>query len=243
MIIDTNRRVTNKLTCLGNAGVRSVIRYYARVTRQPEKELTRDEAEAIIEAGLSIGVVSQGAGNSPASFSRQKGLLDGAYARNKGAEIGQPSGSTIYFAVDYDASEGELSANIIPYFEAVAETFAPGDGLPDYDIGVYGSGLVCATLLDRGLASRTWLSQSMGFRGSRTFKRSNRWTISQQLPSPLCGISVDKNDLNPSQSGFGEFSSLEDHDFDEAAERAATASTEFNEDDFVQFVQSLGLKH
>src|SRR5262245_61648388 len=104
MIIDTNRRTTRVLTCLRSAGVTVILRYYARFTRQPGKRLTRREAEAIVSAGLSIGIVHQASGDYAAYFSRQTGLLDGAYARNYGATmIGQPAHSAIYFGVDYNA--------------------------------------------------------------------------------------------------------------------------------------------
>ena len=247
-IIDTNRRTIARLDCLKQAGVTGVIRYCARATGQPEKRLTREEAEAIVMAGMTIAIVCQSAGNKAAYFSRAMGLQDGVYARNYGAfEIGQPEGSAIYFAVDYDAGEEDVEDRIIPYFEAIAETFAPAAGLPSYRIGVYGNGLVCRTLLERGLVSLTWLSQSTGHREHKAFKAAKRWTLCQRPQATLCGIAVDPNELCPGRADFGAFDQLDAPDRMAAAldgDAALAASTSgFDHDGFVDWVAEQGFRH
>jgi hypothetical protein len=207
VIADTARQTTARLDCLKAAGAQGVIRYYARTTAMPEKRLTRGEAQAIIAAGLPLAVVHQAANNSPEAFSHQRGVLEGAHSRNVAAtEIGQPDGSAIYFAVDYDASEAELRDRIIPYFQGVQQAFAASPDLPEYRVGAYGSGLVCRTLLDRRLADFAWLSQSTGHREHAAFKASRRWSLSQGPSRQLCGISLDPNDWAPE---FGQFTRLD----------------------------------
>ncbi|HET7715414.1 MAG TPA: DUF1906 domain-containing protein [Bauldia sp.] len=209
MIVDTNRRTTPHLACLRNRGVTAIIRYYARMTRQPEKRLTRAEAEAIVAAGLHIGVVFQSAGDSAACFGRRTGLKDGVHSRSYAASvIGQPEGSAIYFAVDYNADGTDLKERIVPYFEAVGEAFARSPRRPDYRIGVYGNGIVCATLLDKGLAELAWLSQSTGHHGHEAFKKSNRWTLFQHPAAMLCTIGIDEDELRPGAADFGGFDRL-----------------------------------
>lgn len=125
MIIDTSRRTTASIACLKAAGVTTVIRYYARETHLPEKRLTREEAAALVTAGLNVGVVFQSAGNSAACFSAEIGAADAAHAhRNAMAKIGQPAGSAIYFAVDYDAGPVDVRERIIPHFRAVGRAFS-----------------------------------------------------------------------------------------------------------------------
>ena len=110
MIIDTSRTTRDAAGRLRDAGVSTVFRYYARRTRLPEKRLTRPEAEALISAGIAIGAVFQNAGDSGDCFSAALGEADGACARDHAtAEIGQPAGSAIYFAVDYDASDADIA--------------------------------------------------------------------------------------------------------------------------------------
>ncbi|MGV7217215.1 glycoside hydrolase domain-containing protein [Bradyrhizobium sp. UFLA05-112] len=209
MIIDTNMRTTPRLASLKQNGVDTIIRYYCRNTHQPEKRLTPDEADAIVRAGMKLAIVYQGAGDSAASFSQDAGAKDGAYARDYAANvIGQPTGSAIYFAVDYDASDADIRTRIVPYFRAVRQVLTGGAGAPSYQVGVYGSGAVCQALLAAGLVSFTWVSQSSGFNGTATFLRSGQWNLHQRLPSTLYGLSVDPNDPNPQRPQFGAFNAL-----------------------------------
>src|SRR5262249_33882931 len=120
MIIDTNHRTTSHLSSLAEKGVTAIIRYYARFTQQPEKRLIRSEAEAILNAGMSIAVVHQAAGDHAAAFSQDTGIADATHARNYGAKvIGQPGGSAIYFGVDFDARQADVNNRIVPYFQQV----------------------------------------------------------------------------------------------------------------------------
>jgi Rv2525c-like, glycoside hydrolase-like domain/Putative peptidoglycan binding domain len=210
MIIDTNLRTTSKLDSLKTSGVDTIIRYYCRNTRDSNKQVTRAEAAAITRAGLKLGIVYQGAGNKAAAFSSAMGAADGKYAFEYAAKtIGQPAGSAIYFAVDYDASAADIRDRIIPYFRAVAAAGHASAG-PDYRVGVYGSGAVCQALLDANLVSLTWVSMSAGFSNTRAFLRSQHWTLHQKLETRVSGMDVDTNELNDIADGFGEFSQLDD---------------------------------
>jgi hypothetical protein len=80
------------------------------------------------------------------------------YARNV---IFHPTGSAIYFAVDFDASEVEIESRIIPFFEGVGKGLAgSAGGTADYRVGVYGSGRVCRMIVDANLAEFAWLVQA-----------------------------------------------------------------------------------
>jgi hypothetical protein len=209
MIIDLDWVTIPKLSCLAKAGVESIIKYYARKTKYPDKLLTRIEAEAIIAAGMTLGVVYQSAGDSAEAFSYDDGMADGAYARTYAAtKIGQPGGSAIYFGVDYDSDEPDLTERIVPYFRGVRDSFCSTGNLPIYRIGVYGDGVTLQRLLDERLVEFTWISQSVGFPGSRQFKGSNRWTLFQNMPSTLCNCDVDIDELNPAIMDFGAFNRL-----------------------------------
>ncbi|MGK7912394.1 MAG: glycoside hydrolase domain-containing protein [Synechococcus sp.] len=205
-IIDTATPITSHISCLKENGYSTVIRYYTRYRGNP-KLLKVQEAEAILRAGLSLAIVYQDYNNSPRNFSRRNGYQAGQFAYKYARdEIGQPEYSAIYFAVDYDASQEELNANISEYFKGVQAAFedlAEGEE-PLYRIGVYGSGLTCSTLLAQNLVTFTWLSMSTGHRGYDNFEASNHWHLKQLYPSTTaCGIAVDENVSN---SDFGAFS-------------------------------------
>lgn len=246
-IIDTNRRTTSHLKCLKKAGVDTIIRYYARFRAQPQKRLTLEEAEAILASGIKIAVVCQSSGDNASYFTKKMGMQDGVYARNYGASvIGQPDGSAIYFSVDYDAPQDEIDDNIVPYFESIAESFEPSVNLPEYSIGCYGNGAVCKTLLDAGLVKYTWLSQSTGHLGHKAFKKSGRWTLFQNLPSDLCSIGVDVDELNSNTSDFGSFAELIDASTLVSQETKPVSAASFlatDTDDFATWFISQGFRH
>jgi hypothetical protein len=199
--LDANVDCRSQATCIKEAGFDFVARYYKFVHNA--HPLTRDEAVALSEAGLYVvAVYESGRPTEPGYFSHARGVQDGKrayeYARD---EIGQPEGSAIYFAVDYDASAGDLDGVITEYFGGIAEAFdAASGGNPAYPIGVYGSGCTCAHLLKHTSVTYAWLAMSRGWCGSRTF---TGWNLKQSIAShPVCGISVDLDESNGHGGGF-----------------------------------------
>ena len=159
-----------------------VLRYYSHTA---SKNLSLGEAQALSAAGLQIGVVWETAATHASFFSRAQGLSDGSAALLCAQTvIGQPAASCIYFAVDYDATEADIDGCISDYFGGIVAAFAASQGAR-YAIGVYGSGLSCSTLVEKGFASMSWLSQSTGFAGSKAYAQSQAWNLSQGMPQRL----------------------------------------------------------
>jgi hypothetical protein len=196
-VIDVSSDCGDKATALAANGVKTVIRYYSRDTIRPSKPLRKLEAQRLADAGLRIGIVYEGRfGDHASNFDRQAGLADGAFARSYGAgTIGQPSGSTIYFGIDFDASVAEMQSRILPYFQGIADAFAKPTGEPNYIVGVYGSGATCQAVLDAGLAQRAWLAQSRGWRNYDAFVKSGQWTLKQAMPGAIAGVSCDSDEV------------------------------------------------
>jgi Domain of unknown function (DUF1906)/Bacterial SH3 domain len=193
----------------------AVIRYYnfSNSLSFPEKCLQLAEAQALGSQGLQIGVVFQQRQNQVADFTELKGEAAGRRAyRYAHDSIGQPSGSAIYFAVDFDASPDQIENNIAPYFEGVKRAFDEESGAaPEYRVGAYGSGLVCSTLTSKGLIDLVWLAMSRGFSGTREALAAGELHLAQSAASAtLCGIGVDFNDPNPARADFGTFTLSDD---------------------------------
>jgi len=214
-IIDTAQNAGAAAACLREAGVEVVIRYYSEFTRMPEKRLGADEAAALAGAGLRLCVVYQDAQTEARHFSHSRGLARGAYAHRYAQDvIQQPPGSAIYFAVDFDAGDGDIDDAVRPFFAGVQSAFeresgAPGGrhpgARPDYRIGVYGSGLVCRRLLDERIVALAWLARSRGWRETERFDASGAWVLKQTDETELCGLRVDFNETNPANAPFGAF--------------------------------------
>ena len=151
-----------------------------------------------------MGIVHEAKhGDKIAAFSKDLGKLDAAYVADYGQNaIGQPQGSTVYYAVDLDAGSSEIQKNILPYFQGVAAGLG---ATPRYEIGVYGSGAVCKAVLDAGLAKRAWLAQSKGWTGYQAFLNSKRWSMRQLMPDTIAGVACDPNVPNSEKPDIGDF--------------------------------------
>ena len=210
-IIDTPFKTTSSIACLRSRGVRTVIRYYnfSNSGTFPNKRLELPEAEALSSNEMQIAVVFQQRQDRLADFSESKGFAAGRTAfRHAQNSIGQPANSGIYFSVDFDASNSEITNAVIPYFKGVRNAFTQesGGGDPEYRVGVYGSGLVSSRLTEEGLIQLTWLAMSRGFRGTREALEAGEFHLAQRAPATtLCGLGVDFNDSNPNRPDFGAF--------------------------------------
>lgn len=184
--LDTTIELTRHALALKAQGYDFALRYYSN---NASKNLSLGEARALSGAGLQIGVVWETSGTHAGFFSRAQGLADGAQAFRMAKEaIGQPFGSAIYFAVDYDPTQADLDGAISNYFTGVhAALYVANEGEPSYRIGVYGSGLCCAALVERGQAGLSWLSQSTAFAGSRQYAEQKRYDLLQMLPKRIVG--------------------------------------------------------
>src|SRR6266566_2864274 len=184
--LDANTPLTNHAECIKRAGFSFCCRYL----KETESRLTHTEAKSLSAAGLYIvSIVERGFPTSSSYFSHTKGMEDGAWSYTyMKDELKQPIGSCCYFAVDYDASLSDIKGPIKDYFNGILKSFSAG-GHPEYAIGVYGSGATCRWLLKNTHVTYAWLSMSMGWLGSRSFKG---WNIKQSISSgPVCSLSVD----------------------------------------------------
>lgn len=206
--LDTNRDVRPFAPWLKTQGFRTVLRYYTALASP--KALTRAEALALVAHGFTLGAVYQDRGTTAADFSADRGKAAGQHALQYAMQtIGQPRGTGLYFSVDFDASQREISNHILPHFRAVREALIEaGETAPSYRIGAYGSGLVLRNLLDAGVIELAWLSMSSGFRENKTFLQSGRWNLHQKLEiknvnTPAGKFSYDPNEV--AEAGCGDF--------------------------------------
>jgi hypothetical protein len=146
------------------------------------KRLTRAEAEAITAAGMQIVSVYETTADRAAGGATN-GAIDGSNAAGTARAIGQPAGSAIYFAVDFDAQPKDYDA-IEAYFRAAARQII------GYEIGVYGSYAVIEEMARRGAAKHFWQTYAWS-RGKKSLRANlYQW----QNDTRLAGIGVDLNE-------------------------------------------------
>jgi peptidoglycan hydrolase-like protein with peptidoglycan-binding domain len=146
-------------------------------------------------AGLKLwSIYEKGMPTSDNYFSVTRGTQDGSAAAAFAKSIGQPEGTQIYSAVDYDPSEDAINHQISDYMRAFQASIRPFG----YLASVYGSGRTCRILMDKGLAKTGWLVGATGFSEYHTFKP--RAGIVQ---SPSSDDDSDHNEIrNPSAVGL-----------------------------------------
>ncbi|MBB6730071.1 glucosaminidase domain-containing protein [Cohnella zeiphila] len=152
------------------------------------KRLTKAEADAISNAGLKILSVFETTTNRSAGGS-SAGRSDGAAAYAEAQAVGQPAGSAIYFAVDYDARAQDYDA-IEAYLKAAAAQ------IPGYEAGVYGSYAVVEEMAKRAACKHFW--QTYAWSGGKQSARANVYQYQNNVQ--VASVAVD---LNRSYGGEG----------------------------------------
>jgi len=173
------------------------------------KALTVEEANIILDAGLRFFPIYQTSSNSESYFTPERGTYDAESAISASINLGLPKDTIIYFAVDFDAMDYQITDSIIPYFEKVYETVA-GSG---YKVGVYGARNVCTRVAKAGYSCSSFVGDmSTGFSGNLGFKIPDNWAFSQfanlegnkALGTGDGRIEIDKNAFSGRDQGVGE---------------------------------------
>jgi hypothetical protein len=177
--------------------------FVARYYRDPASRwpaLSAAEARTVSSAAMKLVALWESHSHRPDYFSYASGYSDAIAAYRQAKAIGQPAGSAIYFAVDYNAQEPDVSGPVDRYFRGIAAGLAAATGrAPEYRVGVYGSGTVCDYLKRARLAELAWLSNSTAWTGYNSF---TDWDIRQGPRSPSLSFSQDSNEARGEYGGF-----------------------------------------
>ncbi|WP_282692811.1 glycoside hydrolase domain-containing protein [Streptomyces sp. CC208A] len=192
------------------AGYKYVGRYLYNpsTTSLPEKEIQPGELATIKEYGLRCFPIYQTWARSVDYYSVAQGVTDCLTAAFKAEEHGFKPGTRIYFAVDYDAVDDEVTSHILPYFQSVKEQM-DRLGSP-YKIGVYGPRNACSRISAKGYADASFVSDmSSGFSGNLGYAMPENWAF-DQIATKTVGsgggqIEIDNNIASGRDTGQGDF--------------------------------------
>lgn len=175
---------------LYGAGYRTVGRYISVLS----KRYVPGELETIFDAGLKTFPIMQENNTEAADFTYEKGLDHGFQAARRLRQLGFKSDTTVFFSVDYDATDDGISARVIPFFEGVKTAMSMTR--VDYNIGVYGTRNVCSRVISSGHASEAFVaSMSWGWSGNLGFPLPAAWSYDQikNYTLPGTNMEIDKN--------------------------------------------------
>lgn len=153
------------------------------------KELTKDEAKILRDAGLAILLCWEiGAGDIRKGAER--GSKDGVRAKALALEYGVPTGTTIFFACDYCPVTGDYPA-ILAYLRAAQAACSP------YVAGLYGCAKIIDHAAEQGACGKFWqcVAWSEGKVSAHTNVYQYQWSggpESRAMAAKL-GFSVDMN--------------------------------------------------
>jgi hypothetical protein len=193
-VLDTPNNVIGHFDRLHAAGFDTIIRYLAP-SATSWKVVQEAEARAIAAAGFKLALVFEGDGHAHGAAT---GRRDGKAALTQAEAAGAPEGAVIYYTEDYDPNPAEFPGIIAAFkaFKAVMKG--------QYRVGAYCSGALAKALIAAEVVDFTknkttdeaipliWITQSLGFRGSRDYLNSGEpFVMFQLLPGKAGGLDED----------------------------------------------------
>lgn len=196
------RNVAAKIEAFKAAGLKAAILYINPLGLAGDKTAKLPAIKTILAAGVDVGFVCEGWGGS-GNFAHHDinaacGTRDGLACGKWLEQLGAPDGTAVYPTVDNDATSSSIANYCMPYFKAFRAALPA-----KYKMGVYGCGALIVALDAAKLIDYRWLSNAMGWNGSRAYRDSNKWDILQGLPTKFAGIDIDPNQLNSAKADFG----------------------------------------
>lgn len=207
---------SSRLNLLASNGFSIVGRY---LTNAPsgtlDKKIKPGELSRIFNANFKFFPIFQESADYAAYFTAQKGTADLKSAFDAAVIARLPEHTVIYFAVDFDATDSNITSNILPYFQAL-HTAASAYCMPNYfNIGVYATRNVCQKVLDAGYAVTSFVSDlSSGYSGNMGFSMPSDWTFDQFYGTTIStnneSLGIDKVAFNEN-SNFDAVSQFDNH--------------------------------
>lgn len=180
-----------KLTAASAKRLKDVgFNYAARYLGNSWKSFNAAEARAIQDAGLKLISIFQKSANHANYFSEAQGVSDAREAERYAREVGQPEGSAIYFAVDFNAQAGHMRG-ILNYVTGVKKT------LKDYKMGLYGSYAVMQAV--KGRVDYYW--QTYAWSAGRVADFIHMHQYHNDIV--VAGVAIDRNSIKKSPGHWG----------------------------------------
>lgn len=157
--------------------------------------MTSSELKIIFDNGLRVIPIFEVGGYKLSYFSYDQGVSDADSAIFAAAQLGFTKDTIIYFAVDFDALDSDVTSNVLPYFKAISEKFTNANSI--YKIGIYAPRNVCSRVQNAGYFCSSFVcDMSTGFSGNLGYPLPKDWAFDQISTVTLHGnadIEIDNN--------------------------------------------------
>ena len=178
---DTRFEITTQRLKLLKANGYEIVGRYLTEPNQDSKDpsnyfkaIRPGELERITNGGMKFFPIFQEYSTELRHFTRENGTRHATLARQAAQRLGIP-GTYIYFAVDFDATDPQVTSHILPYFQGVRGSLGGG-----YKVGIYASRNICSRIIKAGYAGSAFVSDmSTGFSGNLGFPIPDSWNYDQ----------------------------------------------------------------
>lgn len=208
---DTSTQVTDpRLSSLKTAGYSIIGRYLCNVAGSSfNKMIQPGELARYAAGGVAVYPIYQTIGTNASYFSYAQGAAAAFSAIEWARFHGFKPGTRIYFAVDFDALDDEVTDHVLPYFRGVDGVMY--EHAPAYQVGIYGARNVCSRVSAEGLASASFvLDMSSGYSGNLGYPLPTNWAFDQistvTVGSGSGAIEIDNNIASGRDLGQTSFS-------------------------------------
>lgn len=172
------------------------------------KALSKDELQTLFNNGIRLFPIHQTSANYVEYFNTSNAESDANSAKKYADQLKLQFGSIIYFAVDFDALDYQITDNIIPYFKKLYSTFMNAHG-GKYRVGIYGTRNVCTRVSNAGYAVSSFVGDmSTGFSGNLGFSIPDNWALDQFTTVTINNggksIEIDKNGYSGQYKGISQ---------------------------------------
>lgn len=175
---DTSTQLTEaQAQALYNDGIRYIGRYLTKVKGGLDKNLTDQEIRHILNAGLKLIPIFQEDQSRLENFTYQKGYGCWRKATDAATRLKLPA-CTIYFSVDFDATEAQAKGAVTDFFRGLNDAKAVSPSI--YQIGIYSARNTCSVIRAAGLAGNCYISNmSTGYSGNLGYVMPTDWCFDQ----------------------------------------------------------------
>lgn len=195
-----------KLSTLRAAGYTHFGRYLMNTPDDiPEKCIKPGELQRVFDSGGRVFPLFQTGGSELVHFTKKRGRDVGEEAANAAWAYRIPANTVIYFSVDFDVYDQQITDQVIPYFQGVHETI--GITGRNFRVGIYGPRNACSRISAAGLAEFSFVSDmSTGYVGNIGFSLPTNWAFDQiqtrTVGSGSAAIEIDKNIVSGRENGI-----------------------------------------
>ncbi|MFW6690382.1 glycoside hydrolase domain-containing protein [Streptomyces sp. MAR4 CNX-425] len=173
-----------------------------------DKVIKPGELTRMAAAGISCFPIYQTSANYADYFHRAQGTSDAIAATVAARNHGFKKGTRIYFAIDYDNTDDEITSGLIPHFRGINEGIVQAGNY--YRVGIYATRNACSRVAAEGLSGSSFVSDmSSGYSGNLGFPMPEDWAIDQiktiTLGSGDGRIEIDNNINSGREAGQNTF--------------------------------------